>query len=88
MTGAPQMQTPAGAGAAGAQETEADGAIVAQQAEPDKEGAKAIALAALAGCGLYRLASGAWLLTRWGLAKECPDLRSVHALLQRMGGSR
>ena len=43
------------------------------------------ARAALGGCGLYRLADGELLLTRWGMARSCPDLRSVNALLSRMG---
>ena len=54
----------------------------------DKSLAALQAEAALAGCGLYPLACGGWLLTRWGMAKECPDLRAVAALLARMGGAR
>ena len=48
------------------------------------------ARAALCGAGLYRLADGELLLTRWGFTKTCPDLRSVAALLSRMttGGQR
>ena len=45
------------------------------------------ASAALAGCGLHELASGAYLLTRWGMAKEC-DLRAAAALLARMTGGQ
>ena len=45
------------------------------------------ARAALAGCCLYRLADGAFLLTRWGFTKACPDLRAVSALLDRMAGA-
>ena len=47
--------------------------------------AKLAAHAALAGCTLHELASGGFLLCRWGLAKELPDLRAVAALLSRMG---
>ena len=45
------------------------------------------ARAALAGCGLYRLADGEFLLTKWSMAKSCPDLRSVAALLNRLVGT-
>lgn len=53
--------------------------------DAEKAFACTAARAALAGCGLYRLADGALLLTRWGLHKTCPDLRSVAALLDAMG---
>lgn len=46
------------------------------------------ARAALAECGLFRLADGEFLLTKWGMAKSCPDLRSVGALLNRLAGTR
>ncbi|MEQ1683477.1 MAG: hypothetical protein ABL916_07485 [Burkholderiaceae bacterium] len=45
------------------------------------------ARATLAGCGLYRLADGSFLLTKWSMAKSCPDLRSVGALLNRLVGT-
>ena len=45
------------------------------------------ARAAMAGCGLYRLADGEYLLSKWGITKACPDLRSVAALLDRMAGA-
>jgi len=45
------------------------------------------ARAELAECGLIRLENGEFLLTKWGMAKSCPDLRSVGALLNRLGGS-
>lgn len=45
------------------------------------------ARAAQAGCGLFRLADGEFLLTKWGMAKSCPDLRSVSALLNRLAGT-
>ena len=38
-----------------------------------------------AGCGLYRLAGGGWLLTRWSLCRELPDLAAVGAVLRAMG---
>ena len=39
-----------------------------------------------AGCGMYRLSDG-FLLTKWGLSKSCPDLRTLGALLNRLGGA-
>lgn len=44
------------------------------------------ATAAMAGCTLHRLASGGYLLARWGQARELPDLRAVAAMLARMTG--
>lgn len=40
-----------------------------------------------AGCTLTRLSSGGYLLSRWGMSKELPDLRTVGALLRRIGGT-
>ena len=42
--------------------------------------------AAMAGCGLHELSGGGYLLTRWQLARELPDLRAVSMLLARMRG--
>ena len=42
---------------------------------------------ALADCTLHELSGGGFLLCRWGMAKELPDLRAVAALLGRMGVS-
>jgi hypothetical protein len=47
-----------------------------------------MAHAAQAGCTLHELASGSYLLCRWGMAKELPCLRAVGALLRRIGGAR
>lgn len=44
------------------------------------------ARAALAGCTLHRLASGAYLLGRWNLSREFPNLREVSVVLDRIGG--
>ncbi len=68
-----------------------DAAIVAPShangnRDDDKAFTNLAARAALGGYGLYRLADGDLLLTRWGMAKTCPDLRSVAALLDRMVG--
>jgi len=46
------------------------------------------ARAALAGFQLHELAGGELLLTRWGLAKSCPDLYSVGRFLDQVTGVR
>lgn len=46
------------------------------------------ARAALAGFQLHELAGGELLLTRWGLAKSCPDLYSVGRFLDQVTGMR
>jgi len=56
------------------------------QADADRKPfAKLAARAALAGSTLHALSGGGFLLCRWGMAKELPDLRAVAALLSRMG---
>lgn len=42
--------------------------------------------AARAGCALYELAGGGYLLCRWSLSRELPDLRAVTALVRRVAG--
>lgn len=80
----PEARTPDGNRAdAGNLETYA--AIVATVDAERKAEATMVAGAALVGCTLHRLASGGWLLCRWGLARELPDLAAVGALLRAMG---
>jgi hypothetical protein len=43
------------------------------------------AKAALAGCSLHELSGGGFLLCRWGLSRELPDLRAVNALMEQIG---
>lgn len=83
---APQMEAPGPAsGVAGqAQEGNTSTAIVSAFDPHGKAIARAKAEAARAGCGLYELACGGFLLTR-GMHRELPDLRSVHRVLQQMG---
>ena len=45
------------------------------------------ARAAMNSCSMYGLAGGGYLLCRWGLSRACPDLRSVGALLDQIGGA-
>lgn len=41
--------------------------------------------AAIAGYGLHELAGGGYLLCKWGMARELPDLRAVVALMRQIG---
>jgi hypothetical protein len=59
----------------------------APQLDAGKAYATARAQAAMLGAGLYRLEGGAFLLTRWGLARELPDLGAVADLLRVMRGA-
>ena len=56
------------------------------QADADRKYFTTLAArAAMTGCTLHELACGGFLLCRWGMAKELPDLRAVAAMLGRMG---
>jgi hypothetical protein len=46
------------------------------------------AQAARCGCALHELASGGYLLCRWGMARELPCLRAVGNMLRRIGGQQ
>jgi hypothetical protein len=46
------------------------------------------AQAARCGCTLHELASGGYLLCRWGMARELPCLRAVGNMLRRIGGQQ
>ncbi len=81
------VRTPGG-NRANAEDTRAGLAIVGQAGDERKEFASAAALAAQAGCTLHELSSGGYLLGRWSMCREVPDLRAVHALLARMTGVR
>lgn len=63
-------------------------AIVHQPGDERKAFATLQARAALAGFQLHELAGGELLLTRWGLAKSCPDLYSVGRFLDMCTGGR
>ena len=90
---APNMTAPesvAADRALGKNESDADIVIPAGldgKCEEAKEFTTMAARAAMCGCALYRLADGDLLLTRWGMARACPDLRSVAVLLDRLGGA-
>ena len=88
MMARPQSETTAGGPAFAEQAHQVTGQIVGDDDAEDKRHAHLAAVAALAGCELHRLASGGWLLTRWGLARELADLAAVGALLRQMGARR
>jgi len=83
--------TKEGAQTAGSLGAEGTFAAVHFDRQPDdaqvngKAFATLAARAARAGCGLYALASGNYLLTRWQMVRELPDLRAVGQLLDAMG---
>lgn len=54
-------------------------------AAAEKQRATLTAKAAMREIKLQRLDGGGYLLTRWNLSKELPDLASAEALLARMG---
>ena len=81
---APEVRTPPARGA-NAEDQRTDAAIVTGGDAERKAFATMQAQAARAGCGLHELASGAFLLTRWGLSRELPDMRAVAGLLAQMG---
>lgn len=43
------------------------------------------AQAARIGCQVHELASGGFLVCRWGMARELPDIAAVGAFLKQMG---
>lgn len=54
-------------------------------AQTSKDFANIAARAARAGCGLYLLESGKYLLTRWSMVREVPSLHAVGQLLDTVG---
>lgn len=66
--------------------TAAPSEIVAENGDEFKAQATMAARAARAGCGLYKLSDGDFLLCKYGMAQSLPDLRSVGALLDRITG--
>ena len=60
-------------------------AIVADAGCRDKGAATLIALAALAGFQLRKLADGRWLVQRWNLSRELADADAVRNFLSTAG---
>jgi len=53
----------------------------------NKSDAIRVALAALAGYQLRKLADGAWLISRWNLQRELKDDEAVDEFLRRVGAT-
>lgn len=51
----------------------------------DKDDATRVALAALAGHQLRKLADGTWLVSRWNLQRELADDAAVDEFLRQVG---
>jgi hypothetical protein len=83
----PQSTTPAGGPALQGNHENETGDCAASD-DDRKAVITMMAHAAQAGCTLHELASGGYLLCRWGMAKELPCLRAVGDLLRRIGGAR
>ena len=58
----------------------------APDTEPGKRLANLQAKAALLGVELLAMADGTFVLGRWNLTRELPDLEAVEAALLQMGG--
>lgn len=84
---APDVRTPGevGTGRASAETTEADHDIFRQDGGELKELARLTAHAARGGFTVHALASGGYLLGRWGHSKEVPSLHALSIALRRMG---
>ena len=65
--------------------TSSNANIVADLPDDRKVFETLAARAATGGCALHQLSGGGYLLCRWGLSREVPDLRSVGALLSQIG---
>jgi hypothetical protein len=79
----------AGGTAQGFKEQEtADNGDCADTSANRKALATMTAQAAACGCTLHELATGGYLLCRWGMSKELPCLRAVGEMLRRIGGGR
>lgn len=87
----PEMEPPvsARAGADRAAEDKAGEQILEQPAPECQDDGGAFAQlqaqAVAAGAKLHRLGSGGFVVSRWGWAKDCPDLAAVGAFLKRLG---
>ena len=60
-------------------------ASAAGEAAPEKRLATLRALAALHGIVVHTLADGGYLVCRWGMSKDVPDLEALSKFLFTMG---
>lgn len=63
----------------------ADDSIIGGAGSDRKALSRLQAIGALNGLGVYELADGALLVTRWGLCKTVPDARALALFLAQMG---
>lgn len=61
--------------------------IVAPTADSDKTTDNLIANLALRGFATHRLADGGYLVCRWNLARNCPDLRALAIFARTVGAT-
>ena len=85
MNSPPDVRTPGEVGTDSRALREEDAAIVADVKRTDKDEAKLIAIAALAGFELRKLAAGRWLVSRWNLRRELLDTAAVRVFLAGAG---
>jgi len=85
MSGAPRRDEGHRANGAPQDQTQADGFIVAQDIGERKELARLTAHAARGGFVVHSLASGGYLLGRWGHSRELPSLHALSIALRQMG---
>lgn len=82
---APNDEGPTVAAATPPEQTQTDGAIVADAGCLDKGETTLVAVAAIAGFELRKLADGRWLVQRWNLQRELADADAVRAFLAGAG---
>jgi len=91
MTPRPEAQTPGG-NRASAEEKEGGAdqstASISDTGEARKRLARLKAELALRGYCVHRLASGPFLISRWALSRELPDLAAVERFLAQVEGVR
>lgn len=78
------MQTPGG-NLANAEQTKDDAEIIGDPTQTDKDDNTLIAVAAIAGFELRKLAGGGWLVQRWNLRRELRDTDAVCSFLSAAG---
>ena len=85
MNAPPDVRTPGEVGTDSRALREEDAAIVADMTRTDKDEATLIAVAAIAGFELRKLADGRWLVTRWNMQRELNDVAALRAFLAGAG---
>ena len=86
MKGAPEVQSPRGNGAKAEHNPQNSPAIVADLDADRKAFCTLSARLALKGFGVYELASGGYLVSRWDRSLHCSDLAGVRTFYERCTG--